>query len=729
LYIEQVTGAVTLTFFATDTEGNEEVYSPTYTLTKDETAPTIIQMYNEEGGDELYLKDGTNSVYADFDPTGSAFSLGNAYLTFSLANLNKMDATSCWENGAYWSCVWNFSMSYSGTSSSTLYIDAEDDAGNTMEQYDTEIQIDSEEPEIISMTRSLDCPTGSDSLIIEINATDDSDELYATFYGEDVRTSNDPITEECSEIMDGMFTCFITVNDLVSYSEDEDVTIEISDLAGNIADDELDISVCELEQTGTPNLVTMYMEDVSPIDKLTLSYIDYPLYLPLTFSMTSGAHIVSKTASCEDASMYFIDQSETSTIAILTIPKQVVANGTYSLREDCTISMTMQYGDNVYMNPEIENVSIDVELYGTPLGSIEESIAQKIEWQKMGIADKQKKIDGWVKANQILGILCNLGQLLAKLDAVLGGVRLILTAIAAIVYEAAYVPPASFVATPVYEGIVAYETFANGYHAFISEYVWPPGPFVDWGIIMKWICIVYTGKLCEGFDGIINKVVVSADEYGTPAYYEQNNNGETSDLVNRADESGWPALTIMTDWDPYKSIHTAANCLYIDAIIYNLRKERQINCMYTKCLEENAKLGLPTDICDVQYKERECLYFDGAVWLAAGGAPVLHGLQMVLNTALANAEVLALGIIYTLTCGVWEVSLLFKVGIAVMNICYMATPYLCPVPEGGYGMFADTACHVYAGGLELVETDWLMGGFDWDFQANLEGTDYCVGYE
>jgi hypothetical protein len=43
-------------------------------------------------------------------------------------------------------------------------------------------------------------------------------------------------------------------------------------------------------------------------------------------------------------------------------------------------------------------------------------------------------------------------------------------------------------------------------------------------------------------------------------------------------------------------------------------------------------------------------------------------------------------------------------------------------------MIGDTACHTYAGTLELIETDWFTGGLDFDFQANLEGTDYCVGY-
>jgi hypothetical protein len=316
---------------------------------------------------------------------------------------------------------------------------------------------------------------------------------------------------------------------------------------------------------------------------------------------------------------------------------------------------------------------------------------------------------------------------LAKGDAAIGGVRIAITTIASIMYSSQGIPVAGTAAAAVYQSLTAYETFANGYHSFISDFVWPPGPILRLGIIFKWSCIVYSGKLCEGFDGLQNKIIVSADKYGSPAYYEQIGNGETEDLLNRADEYGWPALTILTDWDPYKSIHTAANCLYIDAIIYNLRKERQINCMYTKCLEENAKIGLPTDICDTSYKERECIYYDSAVWLAAGGAPILHNIQLVLNTAINNAEVLGAGVGYFFACKIWESGLLSKTGIAAMQTCYSISPFW-PCYSTGYGMIGDTACHTYAGTLELIETDWFTGGLDFDFQANLEGTDYCVGY-
>ncbi len=98
LYIEDVSGSLTLSFTASDNEGNEGRYSPTYTLTKDDNAPTVYRVYNEQESEDLYLKYGSNSVYADLDATGSSFSFGQAYLTFSLASLTKKDATDCCEN-------------------------------------------------------------------------------------------------------------------------------------------------------------------------------------------------------------------------------------------------------------------------------------------------------------------------------------------------------------------------------------------------------------------------------------------------------------------------------------------------------------------------------------------------------------------------------------------------------------------------------------------------------
>ncbi len=737
VYIEDVSGSLTLSFTATDNEGNEGTYSPTYTLTKDDSAPTVYSVYNEFESEDLYLKYGTNSVYADLDATGSGFSFEQAYLTFSLASLTQEDATDCWENGSYWTCVWNFSMSYSGTTTSSLTIDAEDDAGNAMESYDVDVGTDSEEPEILEITTSLDCPTATDTLEVVVNATDDSDELFVTFYGEDIRTDDEPVTEECVQIEEDLFTCTLYIDDFVSSPEDEDVQIEVSDNAGNIGEDEVDISVCELEEAGTPDFVTTYVGDVVDIDKLTLSYIDYPLYVPLTFMYTSGADIVSKTASCSDAgNVYFIDQSETSTFMVVSLPAQAVPNATYALNLDCSISFTMQYGDTVYSTPEVDEIEISVDLYGTPIGSVEASLAERIALQKQGIAEAQGEIDTLVGWNKGLGWLCKINEIITKANSILAGVRVVITTLAWVGYACKDIPYASVVCEPLYELGAPFNTLSDAVYFFTTTFFWPAGPFggvVDAvattrtltdsgplgfvGVIFKTGCLLYSGKLCEGFHGVENRFLLGAEEYGVPADYE---------II-----SAWPEIKIpvkeggafglSADWDPYKSIHTARSCLYLDAIIYNLRKERQINCMYTRCLGDNAENGLPTDICEFQYAERQCLYVDGAVWLAINRDDVGHFFELLLNTFLANLDIWFASWAYYKVCGQFDKDV-------KQEPTYYETSYTGMPPLNLVQMSINTGCHAWEGALALTELNWFTGSLDFDFEANLEGTDYCAGY-
>lgn len=734
LYIEDVSGSLTLSFTASDNEGNEGTYSPTYTLTKDDSAPTVYRVYNSQESEDLYLKYGTNSLYADFDATGSGFSFEQAYLTFSLASLTKEDATDCWENGSYWTCVWNFSMSYSGTTDSSLTIDAEDDAGNAMESYEVDVGTDSEAPEILEITTSLDCPTAADTLEVVVNATDSSDELFVTFYGEDIRTDDEPVVEECVEVGEDLFTCTLYITDFVSSPEDEDVQIEVSDNAGNIGDDSLDISVCELEEAGTPAFVTVYVGDVVDVDKLTLSYIDYPLYVPLTFMYTSGADIVSKTGTCDNAgSVYFIDQSDTSTFMVVSLPAQAVPNATYALNLDCSISFTMQYGDTVYATPEIDEIEISVDLYGTPIGSVEASIAERIEQQRMGIGEAQGKIDTLVGWNTGLGIVCTIVDMIAKFNAVIAGVRLVMTIVASVGLglQNSVWPATVAAGTALYELGGAFNGIADQVYSTVVTYIWPPGMFGGFigtvgapgagaiGAFFKTGCIIYSGKLCEGFDGIENELIINADEYGEPAYYESYYEGETAQEFERA-ESG--ITTLFYDWDPYKSIHTARSCLYLDAIIYNLRKERQINCMYTRCLEDNAENGLPIDVCDDQYDERMCLYVDGAAWNAVKTNWFFDFARLTVNTFLSNLDILAASIVYYVSpCGIFFDTVLRSTPTAYSEL------YLVPT-SGLVEMWAYTGCHVGAGALTLSEVGWFTEGMDFNYEANLEGTDYCAGY-
>ena len=370
--------------------------------------------------------------------------------------------------------------------------------------------------------------------------------------------------------------------------------------------------------------------------------------------------------------------------------------------------------------------------------------------QRQGIAEAQADIDTAVAWNTGLGIICNIVDALTKVDALLSGIRVVTTIIAYVAYGistaalvACGVFPLSIAACPtsasswgVYAAMVEYEMAANTFHSIISEFIWPVGyGSLSFGTVTKALCSIFSGKLCEGYGGIENELLIDAREAGTPAYYEKSvgaGQGSFGQEDQQLPEVGPEQIGLFYDWDPYKSIHTAQNCLYIDAIIYNMRKERQINCMYTRCLEDNAENGLPTDVCDLQYKERQCLYVEGAAWMAAGSVDFIHFLQLALNSALSNADVIIAGTLYWFTppCTEWEVLLLTKVGIAEINALHLVPGTGLPFSETipGEGMIHGTACHVSYNILALMETNWFYGVSDWDYEANLEGTDYCAGY-
>ena len=65
-------------------------------------------------------------------------------------------------------------------------------------------------------------------------------------------------------------------------------------------------------------------------------------------------------------------------------------------------------------------------------------------------------------------------------------------------------------------------------------------------------------------------------------------------------------------WDPYKSIHYAQACFCYNGIIFNLKKERDIQCIYKDCLQDTLSKGLPTTSCEINKKIQECLYVDSA---------------------------------------------------------------------------------------------------------------------
>ena len=174
-------------------------------------------------------------------------------------------------------------------------------------------------------------------------------------------------------------------------------------------------------------------------------------------------------------------------------------------------------------------------------------------------------------------------------------------------------------------------------------------------------------------------------------------------------------------WDPYKSIHTARSCLFMSGIIYNLRKERQLNCMRRTCIEENAKVGLPIDVCEMQYKERTCLYVESAQWKAMNMQDAGQVFaNFMLNGFLSKIEWFASSIGYQIA-GCPQV---------IDDIQRGNTDTYCSKEKVKSQQAAKVVvCHIVGAALVIQETGGIKKFLPWgtkDIEAELPGTDYCT---
>ncbi|MGV8086449.1 MAG: hypothetical protein ACP5N1_02350 [Candidatus Woesearchaeota archaeon] len=103
------------------------------------------------------------------------------------------------------------------------------------------------------------------------------------------------------------------------------------------------------------------------------------------------------------------------------------------------------------------------------------------------------------------------------------------------------------------------------------------------------------------------------------------------------------------DWiiNPYRSKHYDGLCA--PATLYNLKKERQVRCMYVSCLQTSQITGLSNVVCKDVYRFNDCLYLTSAqyklnknIWNSIG--------KGLVNQAISASMGMALHITYNAVC-------------------------------------------------------------------------------
>jgi len=169
-------------------------------------------------------------------------------------------------------------------------------------------------------------------------------------------------------------------------------------------------------------------------------------------------------------------------------------------------------------------------------------------------------------------------------------------------------------------------------------------------------------------------------------------------------------------FNPYKSIKYAEKCWCLPAQIYNMKKDKEVHCMKRNCIENHLTTGQSTTVCDIAFKERECLYVLSAQYLKHDYDQMFDNLVWAILKYLAS---LLAGTIVALVCS--------KSLIPGANLAECAGP---PTPITHVNVLAEHT--IWCGLLHSITTYMEFStildskfGFDGLDKMELEGESYC----
>lgn len=761
----QDSGTLALTFTAADNANNKAVEELHYIILVDDNGPVINSLKSDYAYKGKYFIGKNARITASITEEESGLNKANMYLDLgAVGSGNRVKAESC--TGG-WSCYWNTGANSGDGSTVNIGAYGEDDLGNKADRISREFTVDITEPTNMEVSTKPEFPTYKDELIFHVNVTEKNlmkVEVNTTKISE---TGAVKLMDCNEDLLDPIkYICYLDVGDLKTEHMEADVEIIATDAAGNKLIKKHKVTIYTLDTRTKPDFFGIGDIDFVPsfIDKQAASempisvFISPELKAKEEYSIRNPT-IMSKAVDCSGTEHlsntgYLLNEYTDRPYIGVKTATSITGIDEELFEINCTLTLRVQAGKYVYHLPEEEGVVVNVPLYNIPLGTITENVLDKIEESAERLNKLDKKIDDWEDFNKILNTLCTIAESIALIDSVLQAVLTIIEGVACVI---GLFPWGKAASEGMHEGSCRP---LDKIHEYVREYVWDPKlkPQFTLGYFFKWICMIHSGFICNAnalgqmgiqiAGGIISgsgsgsqpseggtTVSLASDFsigsntlYGLDSGPQGNVFSNQFSLTGKAASGGdsqasfspWSTVSTRTHietiidpsvwtWDPYKSRHYAIACLFLPGIIYNWRKEKQINCMKIKCMHDNVKLGLPIDVCEKAFDERYCLYVDGAQFKLHGWNPleVLKQIGMSMLEDEAQLILNTLGIF----CTMWD---------------------LDPTMECDWGDACATlptrACALISVAQAIKNlVDIIDSGFNiGPYEDELQGTDYCA---
>ncbi|MBL7050954.1 hypothetical protein ISS04_02200 [Candidatus Woesearchaeota archaeon] len=729
---------------AYDDSGNfDEAVFP-YTVFVDDSPPELSSLTTGLSHDGVMYVGKKTTYNALITESGVGLNLSKVYLDLSEINgRSNVKADNCTGAGATWNCYWYDIETTNGEGHKQLKLIGEDDSGNAFGKLGIVVYADTTFPEIVSTNYTSSsgyCPTTADMITFEVGVIEASPGLELSVDVSDISTGAENVDGSCSLISDeegeesgDEWECTAVVGEIISGHFDGDVGFILTDGSNNTIEDVIELEVCLLDNvTVEPNFFDL-LEDPpeavpSIVSRKGLSKYNYPVFVFPRLVASGLTDILNFETSCVGAEVIdVLGERSTNPTLSLRLDQDDNTSDIEEISINCSFSIKLRSGNTVYLNPEIEEFEVPFTLYDTSFGDVTDAMEDKIYGVKERLTELNSSISTLNTVNNIFRVITVITTTLVKVAITAATLLPVIYGVAWILYGVCAIPvvpceptsAANAVWMPV--GNVLHYIFLG-----IERFVWPLGIANIgslWRILFKTIVMLHSCKLCD-----LNNVasVVSNIGSGTHTVSSDIPWGWSTDRDPRNDLFGNKYVgTIFYDWDPYRSIHTASSCLCIPGYIYNLRKEKAINCRQLRCLEGSVEKGYPSAMCDEKKTQEQCLYVDGAAWTVYGLSEGIWEwiglfLTQLMGQLLQSLALLAAGIAWSFTCK----PLLYPENTA---------PSVVPIPN-----IIDNSliigCELSGAAIMLVEIDGFGDYWDWDayntivygYNNPCEGLDYEI---
>jgi len=738
---------------AVDAMSNTANASLTCSIPVDDEGPeiqAIISSYEDYVGE--YVIAPNTRIKAKILEDGVGLYKKEIFLDLTEIGLGTLQPDSCEKKADnLWICYWDdiTPTVRDGDYQIRITEDSRDDLGNKLfKKASLDVVVYTKAARITAISQYPVGPTYDETL--EFTLRVENSKTEPSVFVDASAISNDAYPKEASCTSAGIeeWECYVDVGMLNQMYMKEMITF--STKSGESQQEvPFEVSVYEPEPSGGVDFYTMTATSVMPrkgFDKRLVYNIPVPVYLQPRLTKKSAdpdVSIIETSAECsaEGVSEIYLVTGNPEKPYIVVKSSPSIADQDGPVKVDCTISLRIRQGKRIFKNLETETFSVSIPVYNNPLGTVGENAQAQIDGMNDRIWDLQKRTKRWSDVNDWVGTIVGIAQTIAQGDAVMTYIGGALWLIAAVFYELKSIPYIG----PVLKGLskllwkgIACSLIFTELHTGVLEYVWNPGmvgtevfsssfstgAWKLWTTLVKTVSIIYSCQLCDYSSTLYTgtKKIV----YGDTSFDIGAKSGKPTEIER---------FTVY-DWDPYRSIHVSMGCLCMPGMVYNMRKEVQVNCIYRNCIEQNAELGLPFDSCQQTYKEQNCLYVDGAAWRVAGGSGIALTMNMLLTFILDHLPLMAASKAWSYVCDP-DCGMFGKEDTDGEQDCGKYS--MVPTKGSGESAYPDKCrdypaddwrvplCGVWTSTMLLMETDFFGSNkYGWEkYLAELEGEDFC----